>query len=178
MVEGHLRFDDYIDGWRFNAKRIMDIDQVREAHGKALVIRAPNTLTAEFADQLKEVLGPHVGGGCSVMVSCQTSKATAHLALSSQWAVKLNIALTERLQQLVGVGNVRVHLHPRRTAPQNHSHPQPSRNDLAQQQPRVRAHVERAATPPAAPTTPAATTSPAQLNSIVQDREIQFAPTL
>ena len=33
IVEGSLRFDEYIEGWRLNAKRVIDIDQAREQHG-------------------------------------------------------------------------------------------------------------------------------------------------
>ena len=37
IVEGLLRFDEYIEGWRLNAKRVIDIDHAREQHARRLV---------------------------------------------------------------------------------------------------------------------------------------------
>ena len=41
IVEGSLRFDEYIEGWRLTAKRVIDIDQAREQHARRLVLRWP-----------------------------------------------------------------------------------------------------------------------------------------
>lgn len=111
VVDGNLRFDDYIDGWRFNAKKITDIDHIRETHATRLVIRAPRDMSPQFADQLKSALGPYTGGICPVVVSYESSHAAADIALPAQWAVRVTIALTENLQHLAGLGNVHVQLH-------------------------------------------------------------------
>ena len=41
VVEGSLRFDEYIEGWRLTAKRVFDIDQAREQYARRLVLRWP-----------------------------------------------------------------------------------------------------------------------------------------
>ncbi len=34
VVDGSLRFDEFIDDWRLAAKRIMDVDQAREQYAR------------------------------------------------------------------------------------------------------------------------------------------------
>ena len=108
VLDGNLRFDDFINGWRFNAKKITDINQLREAHATSVGIRTSSDMTPELADNLKKILEPHVGGYCEVHVNCQTAQASADLKLPEKWAVKLNVDLTEKLLGLVGAGNVSV----------------------------------------------------------------------
>ncbi len=54
IVEGLLRFDEYIEGWRLNAKRVIDIDQAREQHGKRLAGALAAGLDAQRAAQLPQ----------------------------------------------------------------------------------------------------------------------------
>ena len=44
IVEGMLRFDDFIEAWRLQAKTLMDIDRARERFARRLWLRWP----AEF----------------------------------------------------------------------------------------------------------------------------------
>ena len=48
VVEGSLRFDEYIEGWRLTAKRVFDIDQAREQHARRLVLRWPENAERHF----------------------------------------------------------------------------------------------------------------------------------
>ena len=41
VVDGGLRWDDFIDDWRLAAKKIMDVDQAREQYARNLVLRWP-----------------------------------------------------------------------------------------------------------------------------------------
>ena len=41
VVEGTLRFDDFIEAWRLQAKSMMDIDRARERFARRLWVRWP-----------------------------------------------------------------------------------------------------------------------------------------
>ncbi|HEU4655007.1 MAG TPA: DNA polymerase III subunit alpha [Steroidobacteraceae bacterium] len=108
IVEGSLRFDEFIEGWRLNAKRVMDIDQAREQHARRLLIRWPSTPDREFVKTLEQTLCPFRGGRCSVVVHYRSDAARAELVLSEEWRVKPSRELTEKLSQLCGHDGVRL----------------------------------------------------------------------
>jgi DNA polymerase-3 subunit alpha len=190
VVDGNLRFDDYIDGYRFNAKKITSIDEVRAAHATKLMIRTPKDMTPEFSASLKKVLEPHVGGNCPISVKFQTKTASAELALPEKWSVKLSVELTESIQQLVGVGNVRVQLNrPRHQGFQSRQQYQQRGSQAHPQRPAGR--LERAMTqddqvptaptaPPPAPASLAPTAKPsaASVKSVAAEPETSFAPAI
>jgi DNA polymerase III subunit alpha len=108
IVEGALRFDEYIEGWRLNAKRVLDIDQAREQYGRRLLLRWPEAADPGFIKTLEQTLKPFRGGRCTVIVSYQSGVAKAELVLSQEWCVKPTRDLTERLAQLCGNDGVRL----------------------------------------------------------------------
>lgn len=111
MVEGSLRFDEFIDGWRLTAKRVMDIDEVREKYGRRLTLRWPKNADQGFVKELEQILKPFRGGSgaCVVAIRYASSEARADLVLSEEWLVQPKRELTERLSQLVG--NDGFHMH-------------------------------------------------------------------
>ena len=46
IVEGTLRFDDFIEAWRLQAKTLMDIDRARERFARRLWLRWPEEFDA------------------------------------------------------------------------------------------------------------------------------------
>ncbi|HEY5807946.1 MAG TPA: DNA polymerase III subunit alpha, partial [Povalibacter sp.] len=102
IVEGSLRFDEFIEGWRLTAKRVIDIDQAREQNARRLVLRWPADAGANFVRTLEQILKPFRGGRCSVAIRYYGSGARADLVLSEEWSVKPTRELTERLSQLLG----------------------------------------------------------------------------
>ncbi|MET0498913.1 MAG: DNA polymerase III subunit alpha [Steroidobacteraceae bacterium] len=108
IVEGSLRFDEFVDGWRLTAKRVMDLDQAREQHARRLLVRMPRKVDPAFLKSFEQVLRPFRGGRCSVAVRYHNAGARADLVLSEEWAVKPARELTERLTQLVGHDGVRL----------------------------------------------------------------------
>jgi DNA polymerase III subunit alpha len=102
IVEGSLRFDEYIEGWRLTAKRVFDIDYAREQHARRLVLRWPENAGSTFLKTLEQTLKPFRGGRCAVAVRYQGSAARAELVLSEEWSVKPTRELTDRLAQLCG----------------------------------------------------------------------------
>jgi DNA polymerase-3 subunit alpha len=113
VVEGSVRFDEYIEGWRLNAKRVIDIDQAREQHARRLVIRWPEGADRQFVKTLEHTLRPLRGGRCVVTIRYAQKDARADLVLSEEWSVKPTRELTERLSQLCGNDGFRLLYGPR-----------------------------------------------------------------
>ncbi len=117
VIEGNLRFDDFIEDWRLNAKRIVDIETARERFARRLDILWPDTATngsgQKFIADLQQVLKDYRRGQCSVAVHYRSSDARAALTLPDEWSVKPTRELLERLQQLVGQDGVKLVYGPR-----------------------------------------------------------------
>ncbi|MGH8179217.1 MAG: DNA polymerase III subunit alpha [Steroidobacter sp.] len=113
IVEGSLRYDEYIEGWRLTAKRVFDIDQAREQYARRLVLRWPEGAARNFIKSLEQTLKPFRGGRCAIAIRYQSSAARAELVLSEEWSVKPTRELTERLSQLCGNDGFRLSYSPR-----------------------------------------------------------------
>jgi len=113
IVEGSLRFDEFIEGWRLTAKRVIDIDQAREQNARRLVLRWPSNAAPDFVRTLEQTLKPFRGGRCAVAIRYYGSGARADLVLSEEWSVKPTRELTERLSQLLGNDGFRLIYAPR-----------------------------------------------------------------
>jgi DNA polymerase-3 subunit alpha len=108
VVEGSLRFDEYIEGWRLTAKRVIDIDHAREQNARRLIIRWPEHADRNFIKALEQALRPYRGGRCAIAIRYHSSAARADLVLSEEWSVKPTRDLTEKLLQLCGNDGFRV----------------------------------------------------------------------
>jgi DNA polymerase-3 subunit alpha len=116
VVEGALRWDEFIDDWRLAARKIMDLDQAREQFARRLVLRWPggrNGEARELVTALEQALKPNRGGRCAVTVRYASGDASAALTLGEEWSVKPSRDLMERLGQLVGRDGVELHYAPR-----------------------------------------------------------------
>ncbi len=118
VVEGSLRWDDFIDDWRLGAKRIMDVDQAREQYARNLVLRWPaakarNGDAGKFVAALEQALKPSQGGRCNVAIRYATGDAAAILQLDERWKVRPSRELIERLGSLVGREGVELYYAPR-----------------------------------------------------------------
>ncbi len=112
IIEGNIRFDDFIEDWRLNAKRIVDIEQAREKLARRLDIRWPdnalNGSASSFIANLQQVLKDFRKGQCSVSVHYRNADARAALTLPEEWSVRPTRELMERLEKLVGRDGVNV----------------------------------------------------------------------
>jgi DNA polymerase-3 subunit alpha len=102
VVEGSLRYDEFIDGWRLSAKKITEIEQVREQYSRRLVLRWPANAPPNFVATLEQTLRPFRGGKCAVAIRYRGADARADLVLSEEWKVKPTRELTDKLGQLLG----------------------------------------------------------------------------
>jgi len=114
VIEGGLRYDDFIDDWRVTAREIMEIDKAREQHARRIVINwSGESNGREFISALQEVLKPHTRGSCGVSVNYAGASARARLSLGEEWTVRPTRELMEQLGKLVGKEGVQVVYPPR-----------------------------------------------------------------
>jgi DNA polymerase-3 subunit alpha len=117
VVDGSLRWDDFIDDWRLGAKRIMDVDQAREQFARRLVLRWPaaarNGDARKLVTAIEQALKPSQGGRCAVAVRYSSGDASAIVQFGEDWKVRPSRELIERLGVLVGREGVEVMYAPR-----------------------------------------------------------------
>ncbi len=103
IVDGTLRYDDFIEAWRLQAKSLMDIDRARERFARRLWLRWP----AEFdgpqgMNRFEQMLKPHLRGPCGVSVSVSRPEYSGRLNLADTWSVRASRALLDKLTDVVG----------------------------------------------------------------------------
>jgi DNA polymerase-3 subunit alpha len=117
VVDGSLRWDDFIEDWRVAAKRILDVDQAREQYARRVVLRWPRGERAadgrRLVTEIEQALRPSRGGRCSVSIRYARSDAAALVNFGEEWTVRPSRELVERLGQIVGRDGVEIVYAPR-----------------------------------------------------------------
>ncbi|MBV6417985.1 MAG: DNA polymerase III subunit alpha [Steroidobacteraceae bacterium] len=110
VVEGQVRFDEFLDGWRLSARRVAELDRVREEAARRIVVccAADSPARRDLPDRLAALLSPWRPGPCAVSIDYEGEGARGVLTLGSEWQVRASRELLEALEQLVGRGNVSV----------------------------------------------------------------------
>jgi DNA polymerase-3 subunit alpha len=109
VVNGTLRYDDFIGGWTVSAKNVLHIDRVIEMNAKSMILSvSPNGQGAQLINQLHDVLLPYREGNCDVAVQYFGSDAAARLTLGPEWSVRPSRELRDKLVELLGQSNVRL----------------------------------------------------------------------
>ncbi|MCP5328823.1 MAG: DNA polymerase III subunit alpha [Steroidobacteraceae bacterium] len=109
VIEGSLRFDEFSDGWRLAARRVVELDRLREQQAQRLVITWPRQADPEaLLGRLGELLAAARPGSCVVAVRYAGEKASAALELGPDWRIRASRALLEQLEGLVGSDGLRV----------------------------------------------------------------------
>jgi DNA polymerase III subunit alpha len=103
IVDGTLRFDDFIEAWRLQAKTLMDIDRARERFARRLWLRWP----AEFdgpdgMNRFEQMLKPYLRGPCGISVAVNRPDYTGRLNLPDTWSVHPSRAFLDQLTAVVG----------------------------------------------------------------------------
>ena len=110
VVEGQLRFDDFLSAWRVTAQRVGSADDAIEHHARRLTIQWPAQGNGiDFVRSLKEALQPFTHGRCEVCVEYVGPTASALLTLADSWSVRPTRELRERLGLLLGPGRFSIH---------------------------------------------------------------------
>jgi DNA polymerase III subunit alpha len=106
VIEGSLRFVEFNGDWQLAARRLVSIDQAREAQAKRLLLKLPSA-GAGLAE-LETVLRGARGGRVPVAIFYRASEAQALLTLPPDWCVRPSRALLEGMTRLVGAEGVRL----------------------------------------------------------------------
>ena len=103
IVEGTLRFDDFIEAWRLQAKNLMDIDRARERYARRLWLRWPEQFDGpQGMSSFEELLKPHLKGPCGLSVFVSRARYAGKLNLPDSWSVRASRELLDKLTALVG----------------------------------------------------------------------------
>ncbi len=103
IVEGGLRYDDFIEAWRVQARSLTDIDRARERHARKLWLRWPAEFDAPGGlERFETLLAPFRPGRCSVGLVIQRSGYAGRVLLPEACAVRPSRELLDRLTALVG----------------------------------------------------------------------------
>jgi DNA polymerase-3 subunit alpha len=108
LVEGLLRFDEFSDAWRLAARRINELDKLREQEARRLVIRCTPADVGRLCERLESILAPWRPGPCPITVEYAASAAAGALNLGEQWSVRASRELLEQLEGLLGRDAVQV----------------------------------------------------------------------
>jgi DNA polymerase III subunit alpha len=103
IIDGTLRFDDFIEAWRLQAKSLMDIDRARERFARRLWLRWPTEFDGpQGMTRFEQMLKPYLRGPCGVSVAVNRPDYSGKLNLPDAWAVRPTRELLEKLSTLVG----------------------------------------------------------------------------
>ena len=110
VLDGQLRFDDFLSDWRLTARRLRSVDETIEQNANRLTIHWPaDGNGTEFVHSLEKALEPFAPGNCEVCIEYAGPEATAQLSLGDRWAVRASRGLRERLGSLLGANGFSIH---------------------------------------------------------------------
>ena len=102
VVEGQLRYDDFINGWRVTAKKVEDVDATIERTLRRLVIEWDAPGDDAFVSRLRDILAPYRNGACEVCIRYQGEAARGVLRLGEAWRVRPVAELRQNLAKFAG----------------------------------------------------------------------------
>src|SRR4029077_17522414 len=109
LVEGSLRFDEFGDSWRLSARKLTELDKMREQQARRVVLKWPaRPDSMALLDRLAEILTPFRPGPCPITVEYTGSGACGALTLGPDWTVRASRELLEKLEGVVGRGGGQV----------------------------------------------------------------------
>jgi len=114
VVEGLLRYDEFIDGWRINAKKLTPIHELREREARRVKIRLPaGGGDGRLQGRLEEILKRGRGGRCAVELHYIGGEARGTLTLPEEWSLRPSREVVDELARLVGRDGLRFSYGPR-----------------------------------------------------------------
>jgi DNA polymerase III subunit alpha len=103
IIEGTLRFDDFIEAWRLQAKTLMDIDRARERFARRLWLKWPDEFDAPHGmSRFEELLRPYLKGPCGISIAINRPSYSGRLNLADSWSVRPTRELLDKLSAAVG----------------------------------------------------------------------------
>jgi DNA polymerase-3 subunit alpha len=103
VIDGALRYDDFIESWRVQAKTLIDIDRARERHARRLWLRWHEGFDGpQGMNRLEELLTPYLRGACAVSIALKREGYSGGLNLGASWSIRPARELLDKLTALVG----------------------------------------------------------------------------
>ena len=103
VVDGSLRYDDFIEAWRLQAKTLMDIDRARERFARRLWLKWPAAFDGPSGmTRFEEMLKPYTRGPCGVSVVVNRPEYSGRLNLGEAWSIRPTRELLDKLSAVVG----------------------------------------------------------------------------
>jgi DNA polymerase-3 subunit alpha len=103
IIDGTLRFDDFIEAWRLQGKSLMDIDRARERFARRLWLRWPTEFDEpQGMNRFEQLLKPYLRGPCGISVAINRPGYSGKVNLPDAWCVRPTRELLDRLSALVG----------------------------------------------------------------------------
>jgi DNA polymerase-3 subunit alpha len=110
VIDGQLRYDDFLNAWRLTAQRVRSIDEAIEEYARRITICWNGQEAGpELVSRLKETLQPFRRGKCEVCVQYQGEIAQAQLTFGDDWTVRPTRELREQLGRLLGEERYSIH---------------------------------------------------------------------
>jgi DNA polymerase-3 subunit alpha len=110
VVDGQLRYDDFLNAWRLTANRLRAVDDAIEEYARRITISLSGEDSGlELIGQLKETLKPYCQGACEVSIQYRSDAGEAQLVCGDEWSVRPTRELRESLSRLLGEDQYAIH---------------------------------------------------------------------
>jgi DNA polymerase-3 subunit alpha len=110
VIEGQLRFDDFLNAWRLVANRIRSVDDAIEEYARRITISLNGEDSGlEIIGRLQDTLKPFRQGECEVSIQYRSAAGEAQLVCGDAWSVRPTRELRESLSRLLGDDRYAIH---------------------------------------------------------------------
>ncbi|MBY0544227.1 MAG: DNA polymerase III subunit alpha, partial [Gammaproteobacteria bacterium] len=109
IVEGEVSTNEFNEGLRMSARRIMTIEEAREAFGEEIQLALePKLVTSEYLQKLQLLLKPHMGEGLSLAIHYKSPAASCRIPLKKLGRIKPSDDCLNQLRALFGETAVKI----------------------------------------------------------------------
>jgi DNA polymerase III subunit alpha len=109
VVEGICDVDEYSGELSVQAEDILTMDEARNRHARAVVLRvSAEALGNGMVGALESTLAPHASGVCPIAIEYGREDLRARLRLGTAWCVNVNDNLLDGLRRTLGTQSVHV----------------------------------------------------------------------
>lgn len=108
LVEGEVSIDEYTEGFRMTARKIITLDQMRQQMRRIKLTVESTESENNIVTHLNHLLANHKGGQCDIQIHYKNQKGSAHLLLGKDWRVRVSQILLDQLQTICGKEGVAV----------------------------------------------------------------------
>lgn len=116
VASGTLHWDSFMNAWAVNARHLRDLDHLIEESASRMLLtmsRADDDAGArEQVRELQNLLRPHRGGACEVIIDYRSGDLAGKIALGEMWKVRVSAALRNALDEFFGEGSYAIRLAP------------------------------------------------------------------